>query len=281
MRLIRPGRLLALGATIAFVASACAGQGGTTAPSVGPSTAPTAAGSAAESSAPSAAAFDWKKYAGQRDHVPGQPASLDRRDDAAPRPVHRRRRASRSTCSPSPRTSTSTRWSRSCGPAPATADVYFLPMDSTALLAVQRGPDRAADALPQRPDQDGRRLRPQGLPAGLPRSGAPTRPVTPARSSTGSRSRSRPTSCSRTRTSSTSTSAGSCPSHVRRAHRRGRRRSPRTGAKDGVVGRGHARASAPTRSWTRSPASSSTRGARRTPRRRTASGSTAPGTSRG
>jgi len=61
MRLTKPGRLLTIGAAFAFVASACAGQGGTPAPSTAPAEAPSAGGSPL----PSAAGFDWMAHTGE------------------------------------------------------------------------------------------------------------------------------------------------------------------------------------------------------------------------
>ena len=94
---------------------------------------------------------------------------------------------------------------------PGTADVYFLPMDSTGFSQFSAGLIEPLTPYLNDPTKTSAGLRPQGLPAGLPRSGHLPARVTPRPSCTGSRSRSRPTSCSRTRTSSTSTSAGSCP----------------------------------------------------------------------
>jgi len=131
MALTRPGRLLTLAAVVAIVVAACAGQGTATptTPTTAPATA-TAAPSTAGSEAPSAAAFDWKKYSGSEitflanEHpwtdgmkplvdqftqetgikVNLQPFSEDLYFDKMPQVL----RAS-----------------------PSTADVYFLPMDST------------------------------------------------------------------------------------------------------------------------------------------------------
>ena len=52
-------RLLSLGATAAFIITACSGGGATTAPSAAPSAAASEAPSASASAAPSAAAVDW------------------------------------------------------------------------------------------------------------------------------------------------------------------------------------------------------------------------------
>jgi len=138
MRLTRPGRLLALGAAVAFIASACAGQAGTTAPSIGPSTAPTAAGSAAESGAPSAAAFDWKKYAGSEitflanEHpwTDGMKPLLDQFTQETGIKVN---------LQPFSEDLYFDKMEQVLRASPGTADVYFLPMDSTAFSQFNAG----------------------------------------------------------------------------------------------------------------------------------------------
>jgi multiple sugar transport system substrate-binding protein len=78
---IRSTRLLSVGAAVALAVSACAGQGGTPAPTAAPTVAPTAAATAAPPTAAASAtasvapttaatatpvAFDWKKYSGTK-----------------------------------------------------------------------------------------------------------------------------------------------------------------------------------------------------------------------
>jgi multiple sugar transport system substrate-binding protein len=63
MTLRKPGRLLTIGAAVTFIVTACAGQGGTASPAA-TTAPPPPASAAASAAAPSAAAFDWKKYSG-------------------------------------------------------------------------------------------------------------------------------------------------------------------------------------------------------------------------
>lgn len=61
MSMRKPGRLFTVGAAVAFIVTACAGQGGST-PTAAPAT-PVASGGAS-AAPPSVTAFDWKKYSG-------------------------------------------------------------------------------------------------------------------------------------------------------------------------------------------------------------------------
>jgi multiple sugar transport system substrate-binding protein len=139
MRLIRPGRLLTFGAAVAFVASACAGQGATTAPSTAPASAPTSAPTAAAgSTVPSAAAFDWKKYSGteitflanEHPWTDGMKPLLDQFTQETGIKVN---------LQPFSEDLYFDKMSSVLRASPAAADVYFLPMDSTGFSQFNAG----------------------------------------------------------------------------------------------------------------------------------------------
>lgn len=138
MRLTRPGRLLTLGAAFAFVASACAGQGASTAPSTAPTTAPTTAASSEASTAPSAAAFDWKKYAGteitflanEHPWTDGMKPLLDQFTQETGIKVN---------LQPFSEDLYFDKMEQVLRANPGTADVYFLPMDSTGFSQFNAG----------------------------------------------------------------------------------------------------------------------------------------------
>ena len=140
MALTRPGRLLTLAATVGFVLAACAGQGTTTPSAAAPTatTAPTTAPSAAGSAAPSAAAFDWKKYSGQEitflanEHpwTDGMTPLLDQFTAETGIKVN---------VQPFSEDLYFDKMEQVLRANPGTADVYFLPMDSTAYSQFNAG----------------------------------------------------------------------------------------------------------------------------------------------
>ncbi len=138
MRVTRSGRLLTFGAVVAIVASACAGQGATTAPSAAPTSAPTTAASSGGSVAPSAAAFDWKKYAGteitflanEHPWTDGMKPLLDQFTQETGIKVN---------LQPFAEDLYFDKMEQVLRANPGTADVYFLPMDSTAFSQFNAG----------------------------------------------------------------------------------------------------------------------------------------------
>lgn len=140
MALTRPGRLLTLAAAVGFVLAACAGQGTTTPSAAAPTatTAPTTAPSAAGSAAPSAAAFDWKKYSGQEitflanEHpwTDGMTPLLDQFTAETGIKVN---------VQPFSEDLYFDKMEQVLRANPGSADVYFLPMDSTAYSQFNAG----------------------------------------------------------------------------------------------------------------------------------------------
>ena len=140
MVLTRPGRLLTLAAGVVFVMAACAGQGATT-PSAAPattSTQPSTAPSAPASEAASTAAFDWKKYSGQEitflanEHpwTDGMKPLLDQFTAETGIKVN---------LQPFSEDLYFDKMEQVLRANPGTADVYFLPMDSTAFSQFNAG----------------------------------------------------------------------------------------------------------------------------------------------
>ena len=132
MVLTRPGRVLTLAAAVAFALAACAGQGSST-PSAAPSTAPTtpSAAPSGASSAPSAAAFDWKKYSGteitflanEHPWTTGMTPLIDQFTQETGIKVN---------VQPFSEDLYFDKMEQVLRATPGSADVYFLPMDSTA-----------------------------------------------------------------------------------------------------------------------------------------------------
>jgi multiple sugar transport system substrate-binding protein len=136
MVLTRLGRPMTLAVGVMLVLAACAGQGGTT-PTAAPSTAPSSA-SAAPSTAASAAAFDWKKYTGteitflanEHPWTDGMKPLVDQFTQETGIKVN---------LQPFSEDLYFDKMEQVLRATPGSADVYFLPMDSTAFAQFNAG----------------------------------------------------------------------------------------------------------------------------------------------